>query len=181
MATLNIADCLGETLTHYKNNWLPHIIASVLVAFIGNIFFGLLAGPMIVGYMRMLETEDRGGTPRVSEIFSGFDNFAPALIVAVLGGVMVFIGLLFCIVPGLLLASLVPLALYLVAQGESDGISALKSAWNTLKPNLLPALLCFVLLAVLGGLGSVVFGFGVIFTLPIFYIGLYKMARQMSA
>ncbi|MBV5294496.1 MAG: hypothetical protein JZU58_19315 [Curvibacter lanceolatus] len=180
MATLNIGDCLGAAWAQYRKNMLTHIVATVLVTAIGNLFFGLLTGPLLVGYMRMMRAEEAGQPVSFTDVFRGFDDFGPALLAAVLAGILVAVGFCFCVLPGLLLLPLVPLALHEVAEGEKDAIQAIKTAWGQLRPNLFMALICSFLISVFAGIGALLCGVGIVLTLPLAYLGAYHMARQMA-
>lgn len=180
MAAPDIGACISAGVSGLKNNPVTHIVAVLLVAIIGNVSFGLLAGPMLVGYMRMIKIEDEGGKAEIGDVFKGFDDFVPALLAVLVGGIAVAIGFMLCVIPGLLIMAVVPTAAYLVAIGEKDGINALKRAWLAVKENLVGAFLCALILGILGSLGAIFCGVGVLVTLPITFIGMYHMAKQLT-
>jgi uncharacterized membrane protein len=180
MAAPDIGTCISAGFAGFKNNPVTHIVAVLLVAIIGNISFGLLAGPMMVGYMRMIKIEDEGGKAEIGDVFKGFDDFVPALLAVLVSGLIVGVGFMLCILPGLLIMALVPVAAYLVAVGEKDGINALKRAWEAVKANLIGSCLCTLVLAIVGSLGAILCGVGIFLTLPIAYIGIYHMSKQLT-
>lgn len=180
MAAPNISECVSAGFSGFKQDPVTHIIATVLVLFISGVGFGLLAGPMMVGYMRMIKRQDEGGKAEISDIFKGFDDFVPALLAVLLGSIIVGIGYMLCVLPGLLVMALIPTAAYLVAVGEKDGIVALQRAWVSVKANLLGAFLCMLVLGIIGNLGVILCFIGVILTLPIAFIGSYQMAKQLT-
>lgn len=180
MSAPDLGACISAGVAGFKKSPLTHIVAILLVGIISNVSMGLLAGPMMVGYMRLIRIEDDGGTAEIGDVFKGFDDFVPALLAVLVGSIVVGIGFVFCILPGLLIMALVPTAAYLVAMGEKDGINALKRAWEAVKANLLGAFLCTLILAILGSLGAIACGIGVLLTLPIAFIGLYQMAKQLT-
>ena len=180
MASPNISDCVSAGFSGLKNNPVTHIVASLLVAFISSVGFGILSGPMMVGYMKMIKIEDEGGKPEIADVFKGFDDFVPALVSILVGSIIVGIGFLLCILPGLLLVAILPVAAYLVALGEKDGINALKRAWDAVKGNLLSAFSCMLVLGIIGQLGLILCFVGVILTMPITFIGSYHMAKQLT-
>lgn len=180
MATADIGACVSAGFNGLRNNPVTHIVATLLVMIIGNVSFGLLAGPMVVGYMRLVRIEDEGGKASIDDVFKGFDDFVPALLAVLVGGIIVGIGFMLCVIPGVLIMALVPTAAYLVAVGEADGINALKRAWHAVKENLGGSCLCAVVLAIIGSLGTILCGVGVVITLPIAFIGLYHMAKQLT-
>jgi uncharacterized membrane protein len=180
MAAPDIGACVSAGFNGLKNNPVNHIVAVVLVGIIGNISFGLLAGPMMVGYMRMIKIEEEGGKAEIGDVFKGFDDFVPALLSGLLSGIIIGIGFMLCILPGLLIIALAPTAGYLVAVGEKDGINALKRAWEAVKANLIGSCLCALVLGILGSLGAILCGIGIFLTLPIAFIGMYHMAKQLT-
>jgi uncharacterized membrane protein len=180
MAAPDIGACISAGVNGFKNNPVTHIVAVLLVAIIGNVSFGLLLGPMMVGYMRLIGIEDAGGKAESGDVFKGFDDFVPALLAVLLGGIIVSIGFMLCILPGVLIMALVPTAAYLVAVGEKDGINALKRAWAAVKDNLIGSCLCALVLSIIGSLGAILCGIGILITLPITFVGMYHMAKQLT-
>lgn len=180
MATPEIGACVSAGINGLKKDPLTHIVATLLVAIIGNVSFGLLAGPMIVGYMRLVKIEDEGGKASIGDVFKGFDDFVPALLAVLVGGIVVGLGFMLCVIPGVLIMALVPTAAYLVAVGEKDGITALKRAWETVKENLVGSCLCALVLTIIGSLGAILCGIGIVITMPIAFIGMYHMAKQLT-
>jgi uncharacterized membrane protein len=180
MAAPDIGACISAGVSGLKKNFVLHVVVTLLIAIVGGFSFGLLYGPMIVGYMRMLKAEEEGGTPQIGDVFKGFDDFLPAFLAAFLGGIAVSIGMMLCIIPGLLIMAFPITAIYLVAMGEKDGINALKRAWGVIKGNLVSSALCAFVVAIVGSLGAILCGIGAILTLPIAFIGFYHLAKQLT-
>jgi len=80
MAAPDIGTCISAGINGLKKDFVPHIIATLLVGLIGGCTGGLLTGPMLVGYMRMVKVIEDGGTPQIGDVFKGFDDFVPALL-----------------------------------------------------------------------------------------------------
>lgn len=180
MAAPDLSACVSAGFAGLKNNPVNHIVASLLVALISSVGFGLLSGPMMVGYMKMIKIEDEGGKAEIADVFKGFEDFVPALVAVLVGSIIVGIGFVLCVLPGLLLMAIVPTAAYLVASGEKDGMNALTRAWAAVKGNLLSAFFCMLVLGILGNLGLILCLVGVIFTMPIAFIGSYHLAKQLT-
>ncbi|MCK6490717.1 MAG: hypothetical protein L6R48_20900 [Planctomycetes bacterium] len=180
MASIDIGSTLSKSIARLKANPGFHIISCLLVGIIGSAVFGLLQGPMMVGYFKALEKEDRGEMPEIGDVFKGFDDFVPALIAGVVGGLVVGIGFMLCLIPGILILPLFPLALYFVAKGEKDGINALKRAWPLVKASLVPAALAALVVGLVGYVGIILCFVGVILTMPIAMIGFYLIAKQLA-
>jgi len=181
MASPDIGVCLSAGFSGMKRNPVTHIVATLLVGIVGGVTAGLLTGPMVVGYMRMIQKEEEGGKAEVADVFKGFDDFVPALLAVLLSSIIVSIGFMLCVLPGLLMIALVPTAAYLVATGEKDGINAIKRAFAAIKENLLGSVICSLVLGIVGSLGTILCGVGVILTMPIAVIGMYHMAKQITS
>ncbi len=180
MAAPEIGTCISAGIAGLKKDPLAHIAATVLVGVVGGVSAGLLTGPMLVGYMRMIQNEEQGGKADFMDVFKGFDDFVPALLAVLLSSILVSIGFMLCFLPGLLIVGLVPTAAYLVAVGEKDGINAIKQAFAAVKANLLGTVICSLVLGIVASLGAILCGVGVILTLPIGMIGSYHMAKQIT-
>jgi uncharacterized membrane protein len=180
MASPDIGTCVSAGFSGLKKDPVTHIVATLLVGIVGGVSAGLLSGPMFVGYMRMIKVEDEGGKAEIADVFKGFDDFVPALLAVLLSSLIVSVGFLFCILPGLLIMALVPTAAYLVAVGEMDGVNAIKRAFGAVKENLLGAFICSLILGIVGSLGAILCGIGIIITMPIALIGMYHMAKQLT-
>jgi uncharacterized membrane protein len=180
MAAPDIGSCLSAGIDGLKKNPLAHILAVVLIGAVGGVSAGILSGPMLVGYMRMIQKEERGEAVEFTDVFKGFDDFVPALLAVLLSSLIVSIGFMLCFLPGLLIIGLVPTAAYLVAVGEKDGINAIKRAFEAVKANLLGTVICSLVLSIVGSLGAILCGVGIFLTLPIGMIGFYHMAKQIT-
>ena len=180
MATPDIGTCLSAGFNGVKKDPVTHIVTSLLIGIVGGVTAGLLTGPMLVGYMRMIKHEDEGTKAEIADVFKGFDDFVPALLAVLVSSIIVGIGFMLCFIPGLLIMALVPTAAYLVAVGEKDGINAIKRAFDAIKANLLSSVFCALVLGIVGSIGGLLCGIGMILTLPIAFIGMYHMAKQLT-
>jgi uncharacterized membrane protein len=180
MAAPDIGSCVSAGINGLKKDPITHIVTSLLIGIVGGVTAGVLTGPMMVGYMRMIKREDEGHKPEIADVFKGFDDFVPALLAVLMSSIIVAIGFMLCVIPGLLIMALVPTAAYLVAVGESDGINAIRRAFEAVKANLVSAFFCALVLGIVGSIGSILCGIGIILTLPIGFIGSYHMAKQLT-
>lgn len=179
MATVNLGSALSKGVNTFKANPVFHILSFVIVLVVSSAAFGLLTGPMLVGYFKTFAKEDAGVKPELSDLFKGFDEFVPALLAGILGGIIVYIGFILCIIPGMLITPILPLALLLIANGEKDGIQALKRAWSILKPNLVMAALALFVFQIIGALGAIACLIGLLVTGPIAIIASWEVCRQL--
>ncbi len=180
MAKVEIGGSISKSIEIYKKDFIAHIVATIIVSVLSNVAFGILIAPLSVGYMKgIIMAQEQGRPFQIGDIFSGFNDFVPSLVVLILGVIIVCIGFALCFIPGLLVMSILPAAFYLVAAGEKDGVNAIKKAWKAMLANMIPALIALIILSVLSSLGVVLCFIGLIFTLPLIYIGQHVVAQQM--
>ena len=79
MASANVGDCLSGAWGIFKNNAITHVVCTLLVMVVASISAGLLAGPMMVGYMRMIERETRGEAVQIGDVFGVLTTLCPRL------------------------------------------------------------------------------------------------------
>src|SRR3989339_1997997 len=157
-ASVDMSSCVSYGIEELKKNPGFQILASLVILLINSCTGGLLYGPLMVGYYRALKKEEQGQTPELGDVFSGFDVFLPSFLVSLLGGIAVGIAACLCIVPMFFVLPIIPAALLLVTEGEKDGIQALKTAFEPLKANLVPAGIAALVLCLIGAAGSILCG-----------------------
>ncbi len=178
---VEIGACVNYGIEALKKNPGFQILAAVIIGLINGVAGGLLIGPLMLGYYNAMKKIEAGQQAEINDIFSGFSNFLPSFLAALLGGIAVSIGFFLCIIPGFLIMPVIPVAIFLVQQGEKDGIAALKRAWSGVVKTLVMAAVTALVLSLVGSLGSILCGIGVFLTLPIALAGMYKMSQQISA
>ena len=175
----SVGACLSGAWKVYKKNAVTHVVCTLLVSVVGAVSAGLLAGPMLVGYMRMIEREDRGEAVSIGDVFRGFDDLVPALVAGLISMLVLTLGFALCFIPGLLIMALPSVALFLVARGERDGVAAFSRAWQLVIKNLGSAFFCALVLSVVGSVGFLLCWVGALVTMPISMIGTFYLARQL--
>jgi len=180
MSTPNLSAIVSDSFADYKASFATHFVATALTALLGSVLLGLLIGPMHVGYMKMMEKQRNGQPIEFGDVFKGFDEFGPALVVFIIGSVIIMIGLALCVIPGLLVAPILPVALYLVAKGQKDGVQAIKDAWRLVNAHLLICAITMIVLTIVASLGLILCGVGFFVTLPLLNIGSYHLSRQLA-
>jgi hypothetical protein len=176
---VDLGACVTYGVDALKKNIGFQLVAVIVLALANGFTAGILGGPLLLGYYRALAKMDAGQTPDINDLFSGFDKFIPAFLVVLLTGVLIAIGYFLCIVPGLIIAPLLPVSLCVIARGEGDAIAAIKAGWNALQPNIVMAALTGIILSIISSLGVLACGVGILFTLPIALAGTYKLSQQM--
>jgi uncharacterized membrane protein len=113
----------------------------------------------------------RGERVEIGDLFSVTDVIGNVAIGAILYSLLTGVGLILCIVPGLiLLGLLIPFA-FLISDRRMDAAGALNASLNTMKTDLLMAtVFVFVCGIILLLTGLFTCGLGLLVTVPIVYV-----------
>lgn len=160
--------------------YIPASLLITLATSIPGIGFILITGPLIIGFYQAVRREQMTGQKAgVLEIFAGFRQFVPSLVIAFWGTAAALVGLLFCCVPGLVLLPVPFMAYIAVARDNQGGINALTRAFRVMEKDPFGFLAAVLLVSIVGLSGVVLFYFGLALTLPIMLVGYYSIVDQM--
>ncbi len=152
-------------------NQLCGILLMVLLSFV--------IAPFYVGFFKGIKKEYEGGIAEIGDVFSALDIFIPSALNYVVAVIIVSIGYLCCIIPGILLGPIIPLSIFYLAHGKISGFDALKNAFNTLKNTPILILWTFVV-GIFAALGLLLCCVGVFITVPIAMTVLYVLYMQAN-
>ncbi|MFZ2653828.1 MAG: hypothetical protein WAX69_02830 [Victivallales bacterium] len=145
-------------------------------AIIGSIL-GIIIAPFMVGYYKGIRKEYEGGHAEISDVFSAMSISVPCIINYFVANIIIVIGFICCIIPGILLSPLLNLTIFFLAKDEIDGIKAVKCAWEALKKS--PILILWnIVLGIFAALGLLLCCVGILATAPIAMCATYKLFQQ---
>jgi uncharacterized membrane protein len=153
------------------------LLLTGMIPFVGGILAQIPGQILLVGLLRMAFKQIRGGKIEIADLFAFSDIVVPAAVATVLTSLGIMAGTLLCIVPGLVLAALWLFTFPLVADGRPDGIEAMRTSFNTLKDELLMALVFLLVLAVMMAVGLALCGVGLLVTAPVAVLSLALLYR----
>ena len=135
-----------------------------LVLFIFNSYFGLA---MIKISLRLI----RGDTATFKDAILAFPIFLQGLIANFLLTMATSVGMLFCIVPGIIIAVGLALSLYLVVDQEKSAIDALKGSWELTDGAKMNVFIWYLVCGLIGLAGLLACGVGLFVAGPIILLG----------
>ncbi|HLK56712.1 MAG TPA: hypothetical protein VKU00_09115 [Chthonomonadaceae bacterium] len=130
------------------------------------------------GMLRMAIRQVRGEPIGIGDLFSGGDAFLPVLGATLLVGLATGIGGMLLVIPGFIVAGLFFLTIPLIVDRKMGVIEAMTASWNALKSDWLMATLFAFVLPLIAGLGALACGFGMLFTMPLLYLGMAVVYRD---
>ncbi len=140
----------------FQSKPVEHLVASLIAAGLSVVTLGALLGPLTVGHIRMIEKQQRGEEVRVGDVFDGFSSFGTAFLTSLVFCVALAIGMLFLVLPGVLVGLAWGFALWFVALEGASVSDALAGSWQLLKRHTVSVLVVFLILAVVNTVASAV-------------------------
>jgi uncharacterized membrane protein len=175
-----VQDTLSEAWNLFTSDFVLWIIAGLIMLVVTVVSFGILLGPMTVGFIQLVERRLRDEAVSAADIFDGFAHFGASLIAFILICIGVAIGSLLLILPGLLFGLAMSFAFHAIAIDDEDAMGAMEKSFNLIKKDLTLSAVFLVIVLVLSGIGGAV-GFGILLTMP-FTLILWTLAyHRLSA
>ncbi len=136
--------------------------AFTLLGFLGIAYSILIANPVEYGVTFAFLKAARGDKLEIKNMFEAFRNYWNAVLANLLVGVIVFIGFVLLIIPGIYLACKLVFTPYLVVDRKMDVIGAVKESWRMTNGHAWKVFLIGLLAIPISIAGLIVFGVGII-------------------
>ncbi|MFB7878911.1 hypothetical protein ACFC06_27015 [Nocardia sp. NPDC056064] len=194
---LGVGDAIGYGWNKFKDNavvWVAIVLVAVLIQVALNFVFGVgntdtdsdgavvigfgiwqLIGTVvttIVGYLisaalvRGALHETDGRKPAFGDFFQ-FSKVGVIILAGLLVGLATGIGLLLCILPGIVVAFFTWWTMQFVIDRDQDAVTAIKSSFSAISGNAGPLLLLALALFGINVLGAIPCGLGLLVTIPL--------------
>ncbi len=179
MGNVKIGDWLSEAWTIVSQDLVTHILLALIVGLGSSITGGLLAGPLMGGYLWIVfkKMKDPSYTPAVGDVGKGFENFVQLFLVGIVGGIIASLGVIGCVVGVFFTSALVVLALPLVVERNMGFWAAITESMSRTKQSLMGWVVFVLVVGLLNALGGAV-AVGFLITLPIRIVALAVGYRE---
>jgi hypothetical protein len=164
---MNYEKTVNQAIDVYRENWVILAVSTLVVFALGCITLGLLFGPLISGLGAMFIKAKKGKKPVFDDLFQFNGRFIGMAVMGLLSCLGVFVGLVFLILPGLLLATLWMYSIFAMAYGGKGIIGSMKASWAiVVKNGLWQQLVVLLAISVLNSIGGA-FVVGTLITVPL--------------
>lgn len=154
-------------------------MAAIIAQMLIGIFASALAYPFMAG-INMVGIRRAADQPiSFNEIFSHFGRTVPLLITAVVMMVLVYLGLILLIIPGLYLSIAYMLAIPLVVERGLSPWQALEASRKAITQHWFKVFGLFLLLGLIVGLSAIPLGIGLVWTIPLMIIAMGILYRTI--
>jgi uncharacterized membrane protein len=131
----------------------------------------LLSAPLALGVSSFFLDLARGKEVKIEQIFDGFKHYVPSLVLTILITLAICFGLIFLIIPGIIIALGFSMSYYIMADNpEMDAVTTMKTSWEMMKGYKGDYFVFCLLSICLCILGLLVLFVGIFYVLPIIYV-----------
>jgi hypothetical protein len=127
----------------------------------------ILQGPLIAGMHIFTMKKLLGRRAEFADLFTGFNFFVPTLVASLVIGLLVGVGTLFCIIPGLVVAAMFKFTYLFIVDKRMDFWPAMQASHEVVKHDYVGFTLFLVLLFLVNLLGVLCCIVGILVTLPL--------------
>lgn len=185
-------DLLSQAKDSLSGKWLlaigtllVYIIvvgACQAIPFLGSFIGLIIGGPFSLGFIYFCTNIANGEEARLEQIFDGFKHAGTAIATYLLTAVAVIIGLVFFIIPGIILGLGLAQSMYIISEDKEIGAyDALKKSWDMMDGFKLK-LLGFQIIVFLLCIPCVLtLGIGFLFLIPAMSVALVKFYQDVKA
>ena len=181
VSPFDIGACFNVAMAAMKRDFLNIVLANFIIGlafffvglvgmipFIGWIAMILLIPPLVIGFVRFNAKCVRGQSATLGDCFSGFDVFGSSMLVYLLMGVLVLLGIVLCILPGLYLAVALVFAWNLHAERRGSAWECIEMSRQAVTAHWGWAFLLMFVGSLLAYAGLIACIIGVFATLPFY-------------
>ena len=136
--------------------------AAFFLAFIGTVYSILIVWPVDYGVSFSYLKAARGDKLEIKNMFEAFQNYWNAVLAALLVTVIVIIGFILLIVPGIIFACKLAFTPYLVVDRKMAVIEAVKASWSMTSGHAWKVFLILLLAIPISIAGLICLGVGII-------------------
>lgn len=143
--------------------------ALVLIPIIGWIAGIVISPALSAGYFIYVRKKIRGEPAEFADFFGGFNYLGQLFLYGLVGGILIFVGTLLCILPGLYLAVGYMFSSFLIISRKLDFWQAMETSRKGVTANLGSVIILLLALLGINILGMLACLVGLIFTIPLAY------------
>lgn len=157
---------------------MQRVIPATLVFVILSLSVVMLA-PMIIGMHVMLLRKAPTGRLDLTDLFCGLNYFLPSLAATLVVGIFIAIGMLACVIPGLVVGAMYLFTYLFIADRKMEFWPAMQASRAIVKQNYLGFTFFFVTLILLTVVGAALCGVGLLVTLPLCFASVNAAYRDL--
>jgi len=154
--------------------------ATGTLSFLGFIYSILISGPVGYGVSFAYLKAARGDKLEIKDMFEAFRNYWNVVLASLLVGVIVAIGFVLLIIPGIILACKLAFTPYLVVERKMEVFEAVQESWRMTNGHAWKVFLIGLLGIPIGIAGLICFGVGIIIAIMWITLAIASLYHAVS-
>ena len=152
----------GEITGGDSRGLFGQLFISVITGFLSGLVGYLVQAAIIRGTLKIAD----GDKPEAAELFAT-DKIVPTLVTAAIVMFGTYVGLLLCILPGIIFGIFTAFSLYFLIDKNLEPVAAIKASFNFVKDNIGQLILLFLASFAAIIVGALLCGIGLLVAIPV--------------
>jgi uncharacterized membrane protein len=170
---------IGEGWDVVKNDLGTFVLMTIVMMLVNGAVPFLLQGATTAGFQAACRKCLRGQKPTVADLFEGFQFFASTLGAHIVISILAFIGALFFIIPGLVVAAMYNFTFLFIVDKRMDMGAAMRASHAVVKQDYVGYTLFLIALILLNIAGFLCLLVGLLVTIPISFAAVAVAYRDV--
>ena len=142
-------------------------LLSLIFVLVNSVASIVTQGPLQTGMHLFCAKKLYGRRAELGDMFKGFDYFLPAFVAALLIGLFVFVGVLLCVIPGLVVASMYKFTYLFILDKRMDFWPAMQASHDVVKNDYFGFTMFLIAMGCINILGFLCCIVGLLVTIPL--------------
>lgn len=165
---MDIKSVVDELVEVVKKDFVTILVCSLISVILSGISLGLLTFVFYTGMGLVFLKLKNNEKVDYKDLFTYINKFLYFIILSVIMGILIGLGLILLVIPGILLATLFIYAPFYLAYEDRGIIESLKLSYKTvLENNFVTHIIIFIILGIVNLIGANIFFIGLIVTYPV--------------
>ena len=177
IALLMIAFILYQIIQGIVQGFFRESILAALV----SLAFTVVTLFLEIGFIKIVLKLIDGHKAEITELWAYPQYLLRMIGASILYGLIVLVGLILLIIPGIYLALRLQFYSYYIIDKDAEAIDSLKMSWKVTEGNMINIFLFTLLLVALNILGAIALLVGLLVTIPVSFVAITLLYRKLSA
>ena len=170
----------GMVISIYSVMYILSSLLLLQVSYnVGIGIMGVITGPFVAGYYYAFDMINKKDRLQIQDFFMGFRNPAPFIILNLLTGIITALGLYLMILPGIYFAIAYFFAIPFMVFFRLDFWQYMEASRKIITKKWGMFFLLILILMIINVIGALLYGFGLIFTIPFTYAAIFVAFRAI--
>jgi uncharacterized membrane protein len=169
---------IGQGWELVKDDLGTFVLMTIVMSVVNGVVPLLLQGATTAGFQGACKKKLRGQKPQLGDLFDGFQVFGATLVAHIVISILTFIGVLFLIIPGLVVAAMYIFTFLFIIDKRMDFSAAMRASHAVVKQDYVGYTLFIIVLGLLNFAGVLCLLVGLLVTIPITFAAISVAYRD---